>query len=685
MSIGQHVPGHPSLVLFVSEDADLSERLAPALLAHGIDLQTFESVGDLTARLELRETLENGHRSMVLVDTGMLREPADLGALASTLRTGIDPGVPIACLAPPADVRYRLAALRAHATDCLDPGLDPIELAAHLRTLLGCPDREATRVLVVDDQPVASLFAARVLESAGMQTERVRDPLEVLGALERFQPHLVLMDLHMPGASGIELTGIIRDQERFACIPVVFLSGELDPGLQLDALRVGGDDFLAKPVSPQRLVDAVRSRLERTSRVARRQPVGTGLDPETGLANRERLLRTLDRQIRPGNGAGWALIYLEYSGSGADLAHLAAEVATRLEPGDLAARAGEHGVAVLVRRPGQEDLAAFADTLGEAVSRALHPGVCADNGPADSVGQGIDLGIGWCPLTASGGEAVTLVSRARKAASVSLREGKAQAVGYTRPTEDVAAEHNPILAAILADQLQLLYQPMVALRGDMTERYEATPRLRTTDGELVRPGLFGPLALRAGLTDRVDDWVLNAGLDALNACRVAGRSVELFIHRPLVGKADDDWIGQVRDGIAARDLIRLRPVIQIQLGEADRHPQAALRRAAQLGRLGIRLCINGLCEGAPGERVLESLPAAYVRLAADAVRILPPQRLKALVGRAHDRGALVIATGVDGPKAIEHFYLAGADLIQGPYVQPPAEAMDFDFQGSEAT
>jgi DNA-binding response OmpR family regulator/EAL domain-containing protein (putative c-di-GMP-specific phosphodiesterase class I) len=681
MTASQHDPVHPKTVLFVSDDTDLGARLAPALSACGIDLATLGSVDELAARLERFDTRTDGQRSVVLVDTAKLQDPADLGALAATVRARVGSAIAIGCLAPAADVRFRLAALRAQVADCLDADREPLELAARLCTWLNTPGREQPRVLVVDDQPVAALFATRILEHAGMRTETVGDPLAVLDALERFQPHLVLMDLHMPGASGIELTGIIRGQERFADLPVVFLSGELSPSLQLDALRVGGDDFLAKPASPQRLVSAVRGRLERSRRVAHRSPGAEAPDPATGLAAREGLLKALDRQIRPGDCAGWGLIYLEHPAGGAELARLASALLPRLAPGDLAARAGEHGIAVLARRSGLEDLAAFAQALGRAVSGASAP---TDEGPAQPPDRGIDLGIGWCPLSASGGEAVTLVSRARKAARASLREGQTRAVGFARPGPRLAAaERNPILAAILADRLQVLYQPMVALRGDPAERYEATPRLHTPDGELLPPGLFGPLALRAGLAERVDRWMLDAGLDALGDCRAAGRPVELFIHRTLANAADDGWIARLRNGIAERDLIRLRPVIQIQIGDADRRLELAVRRAGELARLGLRLCLNGLAEGERGARVLERLPAAYVRLAADAVLTLPADRLRSLAALAQAGGALVIATGVDGPKTIERLYLAGVDLIQGPYVQPPAEAMDFDFRGSE--
>jgi EAL domain-containing protein (putative c-di-GMP-specific phosphodiesterase class I) len=82
--------------------------------------------------------------------------------------------------------------------------------------------------------------------------------------------------------------------------------------------------------------------------------------------------------------------------------------------------------------------------------------------------------------------------------------------------------------------------------------------------------------------------------------------------------------------------------------------------------------------------VLDRLPAAFVRLAREAAHGLPGAQLEALVGRIHARQALVIATGVEGPDTIARLFRAGVDLIQGTYVQPPAESMEFDFAALEA-
>ena len=324
-------------------------------------------------------------------------------------------GLPLVCLAAETDLHSRLAALRAGAAELLPRDSDPGQVMSRIRSLMGMAVETPARILVVDDQPVSALFAARVLEGAGMVTERVGDPLAVLDALERFRPDLVLMDLHMPGASGIELTRIIRDQGPFADLPIVFLSVEMDPGQQLNALRVGGDDFLAKPVLPEVLVDCVRRRLALARRRARQKATLGASDPVTGLASREHLLERLDRQMGAGAGPQWALVYLETVWEDPVLERMVPVIAGHAAPEDLLARAGEHGLGLLVRRADPDAVGRFAAGLADAVQAALTDGAADHPRPA--------FGVGWCPLSLGGGEAVTLVSRARKAAQLALGAG----------------------------------------------------------------------------------------------------------------------------------------------------------------------------------------------------------------------------------------------------------------------
>lgn len=662
-------------ILLFSRELALWKKLGPAFDSIGLHLHRSDSIDAAKSVMGLGGASDSafGPVQLILVDMAALADTDEIQTLMSAL-VGLGETRPsLVCLCSDANIRMRLSALRAGALDCLVASSEPLMVAARIRSLIAAPESVGPpRVLVVDDQPVAALFASRVLEKAGMLTEQISDPLEVLAAMERFSPDLVLMDLHMPGASGIELTGIIREQERFADLPILFVSAELDPARQLDALRVGGDDFLAKPVPPDILVARAKRALEAARRRSQRRSLSAGMDPQTGLWNRERLLERLDRcNSRAREAAG--LFYVECPGDSLALEQIAMVVSGCAQSGDLVARAGEQGIAVLATRADQSALADFGEMLGEQIRVGLSLST-------------MDPGVGWCHLDGGSSDSVTLLSRARKAARVSLKGGDSRLECYGAVHSTGHPERrDPILAAIESKQFKLLFQPMVDLHRASVERYEITLRLRVPDGELLPPSTFAPLVVRNRLSEHVDRWVLWAGLDTLVTCRDAGRKVSLFLHQSMSSVAVPGWVDALRDGISARDLIHLRPVIQFQVSDVDRHLRLALERASELQRLGIDICLNGLGGDGRGARVLEAIPAAYVRLAGQVVRELSPDRLKDLRQWVQECGARVIATGADDLETMARLFAAGVDLVQGLYVQPPAESMGFDFVGAESS
>lgn len=649
-------------VYFLTRDTDLTLQLKPYLVAQGLGLEVFPATAPLLLRMDRQS------HGLLLIDAQAVPDPEAIASLQEQVERRRGASLPMAWLDRHGDVRRRLAALRAGARAHLRAPMHAEELAERLVELLPPGQVTPDRVLVVDDQPVAALFASRVLESAGMVSECVGDPLAVLDALEAFLPDLVVMDLHMPGASGIELTRIIREHDRFAGVPIVFLSAELDAEQQLATLRVGGDDFLAKPVAPERLVACVRQRLQRARERARREAGTERIDPVTGLVGRAELLRRLDRLIGQGGGAAdrRALLYLDVAGDMQALLRVAEAVRERTEPPDLVARVGERALAILIRRTDKRVLGQVCDDLARDLAAALPQ---------------LEIGAGWCAFSDSGGDSVSLVSRARTAAR-SARNARPMRYRRTRRPDD-GPEQGVIGAAIESGQLQLLFEPVVALLEMPEARYEVTPRLAIGNGELLPPGEFVPVARRLGLAEQLDRWLLGSGLDALKASRDAGRTVRLFLHQSCASVCREDWVAQVRAEINARDLFGLRPVLQLQIAEAERDLQTLAERVAQLARLGIRVCLNGLDTGVGGQQVLEAVPAAFVRLTRSVVQALDPEPLAALVKQAKERGLTVIAAGVDAPETIARLCRAGVDLLQGPFLQPPSACMAYDFGGDE--
>ena len=140
---------------------------------------------------------------------------------------------------------------------------------------------EKYRVLVVEDSRVAVALIQRTLTAHGIDSRAILDPGTLLHELESYRPDLVLMDMYMPRFNGVEATRVLRQMSAYTALPIVYLSGESDISMQVEALRLGGDQFLIKPFNPVLLAAIVKTKIERFRETQR----STRLDGLTGLLN----------------------------------------------------------------------------------------------------------------------------------------------------------------------------------------------------------------------------------------------------------------------------------------------------------------------------------------------------------------------------------------------------------------
>ncbi|WP_114971038.1 diguanylate cyclase [Rhodoferax ferrireducens] len=173
------------------------------------------------------------------------------------------------------------AALKAGCDFCFAVATPQAVILAKIIELCSNEEEPPYRVLVVEDSLTASKSIQRTLSQSGIESLAVTNPAEVLTGLRSFQPDLILMDMYMPDCTGVEATRVIRQHAEFLSTPVIYLSGDGDMALQVDAMRMGGDHFLTKPFNPVFLNAVVKSKIERY-RALRRSMLHDGL---TGLLN----------------------------------------------------------------------------------------------------------------------------------------------------------------------------------------------------------------------------------------------------------------------------------------------------------------------------------------------------------------------------------------------------------------
>jgi diguanylate cyclase (GGDEF)-like protein len=220
--------------------------------------------------------------------------------------------VPLACISDHSHIDARLAAVRMGCQAYFTRPLDSTALLDTLDRLTAPAQAEAGKVLIIDDSPSLAGFYAANLTEAGFMCTVVTDPLKSLEALYDHPPELILLDMNMPGASGQEVAKVIRQQDAYLSIPIVFLSAESDISRQREAMSLGGDEFLQKPIQPEHLISAVRSRVIRY-RALRTLMVRDSL---TGLLNhtnyKEKLRAEVARAKRQNKPLSVAIIDIDH-------------------------------------------------------------------------------------------------------------------------------------------------------------------------------------------------------------------------------------------------------------------------------------------------------------------------------------------------------------------------------------
>lgn len=292
------------------------------------------------------------------------------------------------------------------------------------------PSRNAIegRILCVDDDPDQLAYVESILRHGGYEVQSVSSAAEFAPALAELRPDLVVMDILLPDATGVDLVRCVRQDDAHATLPIVFLTGQCRAAARMEALEVGGDDYLTKPVSPDLLLSVVASRLKR-SRSMRNLIDRDGL---TGVLTRSALMRraqaVADGARRHGAPAAFVMLDLDHFKSINDrfghatgdrvLTSFALMLVRRLRSGDEVGRLGGEEFGIVI---GDAD----AGDVQRLVSRLLDEFAAVDHSSADGTPLYATFSAGVA-MFEQGDDLETWVRRADDALYVAKRGGRAR-------------------------------------------------------------------------------------------------------------------------------------------------------------------------------------------------------------------------------------------------------------------
>ncbi len=140
--------------------------------------------------------------------------------------------------------------------------LQKMDIEQACTTLLSQSQTHKPRVLIVDDDEILTKFVAETLGEEGISTSILNNPIDIMNAAAEFKPDLILLDVIMPGLSGYDICRMLRQNEQWRDVSIVFLTAKNDQEGRAAAYQAGANDFLAKPVLPPELLTRVKAQLQ---------------------------------------------------------------------------------------------------------------------------------------------------------------------------------------------------------------------------------------------------------------------------------------------------------------------------------------------------------------------------------------------------------------------------------------
>lgn len=338
---GQMVAINNQILLLDHENPTTTE-LIQQLEDNGYMVQAFSNVVDLATAID---TL---HPSVILFDilstTDYVTEFEQLAQLLSRYQAK----VPTIFFSAYDDFAIRLHAIRAGAQAYLAKPITTPKLLNYLDSLLTFDNHPSYRVLLItDDVDIANLHQV-IFKQTRIEALFIHSQEEILVALVEFKPEVILIDLCLPLCQGISLATLLRQEPAYLSIPIIFLATDEKEIRQVNELRIGGEDYLVKPVAVDYLVQLIKTR----ARYFRQLNQFIGHDGLTGFLNytafSQRLTATIANAERLGSSIAVAIIDIDnfkgvnqqygYWTGNRILRQVAKAVRQRLRRGDLLGR-----------------------------------------------------------------------------------------------------------------------------------------------------------------------------------------------------------------------------------------------------------------------------------------------------------------------------------------------------------
>lgn len=278
--------GTTKSLLVVDGDKRLTERLSVDAPAKGLSVHIESSLAGA------RTAITHRRPDVVLLSLGISSDIEESLSLISEL-SAFSPPIPVLVRTTDDTLASRLHVVRSGGGGFLPKSMPPAQILDAVTQAIKTLKPAETKVLAVDDDPEILSILTAVMDTQAIELKTLEDPLQFWETLESTTPDLLVLDVDMPHATGIELCRVLRSDPHWSSLPVLFLTSRKDSETVAKMFEAGADDYVCKPIVGEELITRVRNRLERT----KLQRSVAESDPLTGLSNRSKSTEVLNQWL----------------------------------------------------------------------------------------------------------------------------------------------------------------------------------------------------------------------------------------------------------------------------------------------------------------------------------------------------------------------------------------------------
>lgn len=686
---------HRRLIYLLEEDPKTINNLSLQLELHGYLVKTIYKLESLPHLLKQQSPV-------ALISNLTLNGVALAGSqLVRSLRREFKYKFPVIFLSNRDDMNTRLAAVRAQGDAYFPRPFDMQKLLEKLDTLTDECQREAYRVLIIDDTGRSNQYA-KCLEQAEMHVQLLDEPMELLETLRQFNPSLLLINTRMASINGLELATVVRHEYAYAHLPIVFFAQAFDQTLRRAAMQGIADDFLGANISAARLLSTIINRIKNSQQRTENKREKTHRDELTGFYNRHYLLAHLELVCKHTDALHYVILLYLSLDNYRDIDRMMGLVASdalvvdsthllrqNTDKRDILARLNDNVFVIISTHRTLQQAQQLAEQLRQNI--AQHQ--------VQVAGQQISAtcSIGLSVYQSQQSHTEQVLMQAAEACANAEQNGGNQ-IGLhdsiqSLPLNQSQQEewHKTLQQALEKDHFYLVFQPVASLHGAEIAYYDVLLRLgKPGTADQIPAAEFMPMAAREKLLPQIDRWVIAHALEYLKQQQAAGNHVNFFLRITPDSIADDKLALWIREHLAQHKLPRQSLIFDLsKVAIKD-----CLRRAEHFCRaikaLGCRCALRDFDDKADSRQIFAALPIDFVKIHGELVQNLSSNanHLKAIqyiVNKVHSEQKTVIAPFVEDASSLSLLWHHQVDYIAGKFVQAPGLQMDYDFGEGEET